>query len=185
MARKIRIHKDITFRWRVRTDGQDVSLEGRKLEVLISDRAGNAIKMPFAVSDINRLIFVWLGKDQYTCGKYTVSVFENPGAEGSTCLDEVDAVELVRRTCQEGDSSAEGLDTETVDLDGDLVSTGRGASAYEVWLMNGHTGTEQDFLDSLKGEKGDPGVTMRISVCGSLLKFEEGDVAVEGTKLII
>ncbi|MEY4310253.1 MAG: hypothetical protein RLZ71_179 [Actinomycetota bacterium] len=33
-----------------------------------------------------------------------------------------------------------------------------GASAYEVWLSAGNTGTIQDFLASLKGEKGDPGI---------------------------
>ena len=30
-------------------------------------------------------------------------------------------------------------------------------SAYEVWLDLGNTGTEQDFIDSLKGPEGDPG----------------------------
>lgn len=30
-----------------------------------------------------------------------------------------------------------------------------GLSAYEVWLALGNEGTEQDYLDSLKGEKGD------------------------------
>ena len=32
-----------------------------------------------------------------------------------------------------------------------------GESAYEVWLGEGNTGTEQDFLDSLKGDEGPPG----------------------------
>ena len=32
-----------------------------------------------------------------------------------------------------------------------------GLSAYEVWLAQGNVGTEQDFLDSLKGEPGDEG----------------------------
>ncbi len=32
-----------------------------------------------------------------------------------------------------------------------------GMSAYEVWLDLGNTGTEQDFIDSLKGPEGDPG----------------------------
>jgi len=32
-----------------------------------------------------------------------------------------------------------------------------GASAYDIWLANGHTGTEQDFLDSLKGADGQDG----------------------------
>ena len=32
-----------------------------------------------------------------------------------------------------------------------------GKSAYEVWLSLGHTGSEQDFINSLKGEPGAPG----------------------------
>ena len=32
-----------------------------------------------------------------------------------------------------------------------------GKSAYQIWLDNGNVGTEQDFLDSLKGDQGDPG----------------------------
>lgn len=32
----------------------------------------------------------------------------------------------------------------------------QGLSAYEIWLKQGYWGTEQDFLDSLKGEKGTP-----------------------------
>ena len=34
---------------------------------------------------------------------------------------------------------------------------GDGKSAYEVWLDEGNTGTEQDFFDSLQGEPGPPG----------------------------
>ena len=33
-----------------------------------------------------------------------------------------------------------------------------GKSAYDIWLANGHTGTEIDFLNWLQGPKGDPGV---------------------------
>lgn len=31
------------------------------------------------------------------------------------------------------------------------ISAINGKSAYQIWLDNGNTGTEQDFLDSLKG----------------------------------
>jgi len=31
-----------------------------------------------------------------------------------------------------------------------------GKSAYQIWLDQGNSGTEQDFLDSLKGEQGPP-----------------------------
>lgn len=33
----------------------------------------------------------------------------------------------------------------------------QGKSAYDIWLDNGHTGDEIDFLNSLKGEPGKPG----------------------------
>lgn len=41
------------------------------------------------------------------------------------------------------------------------VNLGRveGKSAYEVWIDEGNSGTEQDFLDSLKGENGQDGYT--------------------------
>lgn len=32
----------------------------------------------------------------------------------------------------------------------------QGLSAYQIWLKQGYRGTEQDFLESLKGEKGSP-----------------------------
>lgn len=41
-----------------------------------------------------------------------------------------------------------------------------GASAYEIWLAAGNTGTEQDFLDSLQGpagEQGPPGTNANIN----------------------
>lgn len=37
---------------------------------------------------------------------------------------------------------------------GDVGCTG--LSAYQIWLKAGNLGTEQDFLDSLKGERGEP-----------------------------
>lgn len=42
-----------------------------------------------------------------------------------------------------------------------------GKSAYEIWLEQGHTGSETDFLNSLKGEqglKGDDGTTLPSGV---------------------
>ncbi|MFM2161957.1 MAG: hypothetical protein RLZZ383_1469, partial [Pseudomonadota bacterium] len=32
-----------------------------------------------------------------------------------------------------------------------------GASAYDIWLADGHTGTESDFLAWLRGADGSPG----------------------------
>lgn len=45
-------------------------------------------------------------------------------------------------------------------LPSDIASGEDGKSAYEIWKENGHpTGTEEEFLASLKGNKGDTGAT--------------------------
>ena len=60
-----------------------------------------------------------------------------PGAQGS-----------------EGPAGADGVDG----VDGKDGTNGtNGKSAYEVWLSLGNTGSEQDFITSLKGEPGAPG----------------------------
>ena len=45
----------------------------------------------------------------------------------------------------------------------DIIGTGargkEGKSAYEIWLDLGNEGTEQEYLASLKGDKGDDGHT--------------------------
>jgi len=57
-----------------------------------------------------------------------------------------------------GDTGPQGLQglpgTDGVDGTDGL----NGKSAYEIWLDQGNSGTEQDFLDSLKGEQGPAGV---------------------------
>lgn len=39
-----------------------------------------------------------------------------------------------------------------------------GKSAYEIWLEAGNTGTEEDFLNSLKGEQGEDGFSPVVTV---------------------
>lgn len=46
----------------------------------------------------------------------------------------------------------------------------KGDSAYQIWLDAGNIGTEEDFLSSLKGEKGDMAdVSMTIDEYGNLI----------------
>lgn len=52
-----------------------------------------------------------------------------------------------------------------------------GKSAYDIWLEQGNTGTEQDFLDSLKGAKGDQGDQ---GIQGP--KGDQGDQGIQGPK---
>lgn len=51
-----------------------------------------------------------------------------------------------------------------------------GASAYDIWASNGGVGTELDFLASLKGEKGDPGLATGTIDLSSMLTDEVKDI---------
>lgn len=53
-----------------------------------------------------------------------------------------------------------------------------GKSAYQIWLDNGHTGTETDFLNSLKGAPGKDGVNGKDGAPGTPGK--DGDRGPQG-----
>ena len=55
-------------------------------------------------------------------------------------------------------SSISGAINPADDISGALSNPlARGASAYEIAVANGYVGTEEQWLESLKGEKGDKG----------------------------
>ena len=45
------------------------------------------------------------------------------------------------------------LSVEPLDLSGDIIGV-RGESVYDIALRNGYTGTEAEFIESLKGDPG-------------------------------
>lgn len=59
------------------------------------------------------------------------------------------------------DSSDSVLTASKAYTDEEIAKVGGvdGKSAYEIWLEQGNTGTEEDFLESLKGKDGAPGVS--------------------------
>ena len=55
-------------------------------------------------------------------------------------------------------NSISGVINPAGDISGSLSNPlARGASAYEIAVANGYVGTEEQWLESLKGEKGDKG----------------------------
>ena len=55
-----------------------------------------------------------------------------------------------------------------------------GKSAYAIWLANGHSGTETDFLNSLKGAPGKDGVNGKDGVPG--IPGKDGDRGPQGVQ---
>ena len=82
-----------------------------------------------------------------------------------------------------GDTGASGKDG-TNGIDGKDGNNGK--SAYQIWLDAGNTGTEEDYLASLKGadgakgEKGDTGATGPQGEQG--IQGEKGDIGSQGPK---
>ena len=97
--------------------------------------------------------------------EWLASVKGADGKDGINGINGKDGVSIVK--IEKTDTSADNLtDTYTITFSDDstfifTVKNGKdgkngenGKSAYEIWINNGHTGTEQDFLEWLKGENG-------------------------------
>lgn len=182
MIRK-RIHQDYTFRWRVKTSGEESSLEGRDLRLILTDRYGNKTELPFSVTDTNLITFIWYGKDQVALGEYVLSLLENAGRTGEAAVDLTDFVTLVPYSSMQNDEQGESLDVETpIDLEtADFTSNGRGASTYELWLSAGYEGSLEDFLEWSKGPQGDKGEKGERGVTGPRgPQGEKGDTGEAG-----
>lgn len=72
------------------------------------------------------------------------------------------------------------LDTYVSDLEltGGSGDGTAGESAYQIWLDAGNAGTEEDFLASLKGPQGDPGVQGDPGIQGP--QGPQGDPGIQG-----
>lgn len=145
---KLRIGKDITIKMSILTNGEPVSLDGRDISVVLKTPMCQEVKLNFTIED-NIIISKYEGTKQKYCGIYMLTVWENYGKIGQSALDFCNAFELVSNTCKEVPTS-EGLEIETITLEGDLSIGIQGASAYEVAVANGFKGTETEWLESLK-----------------------------------
>lgn len=152
---KKRIGKTLKIKWAI-TVNDGIQLQDLDLTLLRVPPRGNEVNVPFTLSG-NVLEFRHEGKDQRECGMYNYRLIVNYRKSDQTVLDTCGAYELVPTTCQE-----DGLDSdvdidEDINLSGELAIGIQGASAYEIAVANGFVGTEEEWLESLKGEQGEPG----------------------------
>lgn len=149
--KSIRIHKDVTIKVGLTTNKVPTPLEGRDLQAVLHDPFGIPHNLDFSV-DKNVLIAKFLGSEHKMLGRYRVTVWENKEKLGQTATDFCQAFELVATTCEEDGNDPEGLDTETVDLSGDIAVGIQGPSNFDLAVSHGFTGTEEEYLASLHGE---------------------------------
>ena len=97
---KIRIGKDIIFRWAIQTNGLSLPLSGRRLTLEIVDPYGSRIKVKYE-TDGNCLIFKFRGIEHRRTGVHGITLWENKDEEGQTAVDISKAFVLVRTTEEE------------------------------------------------------------------------------------
>lgn len=159
--KRIRIGNDIKIEWSVFFKSTD----GKRYPYLFKDksvldlylvRANDMIKITDFTVDGNKIKFTFYGKDQKSCGKYFLSLSENNGMPQMVSTDSCPAFYLSPNSCGIG-GGGENADVqiETSELESSIIGGIQGLSAYDVAVINGFVGTEEEWLLSLKGEKGD------------------------------
>ena len=130
--KRIRIGKDIEIHWPILTNGEQFTLEGRDLHLVLHLPSCMETPLHFEPQG-NIAVFTISGNMQKQLGAYRLTMWENKDKSGQTAVDYCDAFELVPTTCMEGGND-NNLTTETVNLDSsDLIVGLPGPSAYDLY----------------------------------------------------
>lgn len=153
--RKYRIGTDLEIRWPILTNGKETTLEGRDLKLVLTTPLRQKISVDFSV-DNNVVVLIYPGCEQKIVGIYNLTLWENFGHERQTVVDKCSAFELVLWSCMAGGNEDNLVTRPVVQLDAsDMVVGLPGYSAYEIAVNNGFEGSEEEWLASLVGPKGD------------------------------
>lgn len=152
-----RIGNDLQVNWAILTNGEATPLDPTNLELMLSCKNSTRTWKPTFTVSGNVISFTFYGREQSVLGDYFVTLVVNPNATGMHTIDHK-AFTLVPHSYMEGGDHCDNLEvSEDINLTGIIMVPIRGLSAYEVAVVNGFTGTEQEWLASLKGEDGAPG----------------------------
>ncbi len=149
--KNIRIGNDIQVQWAVLTSGEVQSLESHSLRLYVKSAYNKQEITNFSVNG-NVITFTFPVSMQKNMGEHAVILVDTTGdATRTVCADL--AFRLVAHTSQETDSETEDdydFETYCVELKSNILVGRPGQSAYEVWLGQGHEGTEADFVNWLR-----------------------------------
>ena len=101
-AAVIRIGNDIEIKWEVFTGpmGLDpVSFDGKNVTVYVKSKYITHEVQDVKITE-NSLNFFFYGKDQLFAGVHSIELVVNDGEKGMLTIDECNAFELVKHTCQ-------------------------------------------------------------------------------------
>ena len=154
------IGKDLRITWPVTVNGS-TDLSGADLTLEMVNPYGSVQTIDFNRED-GKIWFIFYGMDQSIVGNYTFTLWYNKGKKGQSVVDQLVTLNLVRHTSQEFAGDGECVQEESVELGSsnmDVTAKGDpGMSVYELAKLHGFTGTEEEYLASLKGERGPIGL---------------------------
>lgn len=141
----IRIGNDINIAWSIYRCGDAEPLTLSALTLYMTCGYRKVQVQDFKV-DGNKITFTFHGKDQANTGIYGLTLVGNAGQDGMFTVDACGAFKLVGSQC------AGCLDTDGVEVDlrSDIQAPANGLSAYEIAVLDGFQGTEEEWLASLK-----------------------------------
>lgn len=149
--KKIRQGNTIIIRWNIKTNGEDVSLEGRDLR-LYAQSGFYRLEVKNWVAEGCELIFKIEGRQLNRCGRYDVILVENAGNSNQAATDECGAFEVVAKSCMAGGSDEEGLAIEHVSLSSELCAV-VGVSTKRVSISFSPYGSNESYsLGEVSGE---------------------------------
>lgn len=140
---RLRVGNDISIQWRIFRNGEPEDFTGKELRLLMRG-TWQTIEVTDYTVEGNVLSWEYKGKDQRGPSTYTFTFIENEGKDDMFTVDKCDVLRLVSCSCQADD---DGPFNVCVDTDIVLPAPGRdGKSAYEIAVLHGFNGTEEEWL---------------------------------------
>lgn len=134
----------------------DVDLSNCTFILRVVNSAGNLVEQTLKKQIENDSIFLTWTVDEYFTAVSGVLKLEIRGIKGDELVIKYDLSDIIVRESTVGEGLPEIPDITVIQGEkGDKGDDGK--SAYEIWLSLGNSGTEADFIASLKGEKGNRG----------------------------
>ena len=142
---KIRIGNDIAISWRVERLGKGMNLTSSLLFWILP--SGKRCPIHDVIKEDSTLKFCLSAEEQavYGLGVYGLLLVGRYGDKTKWTIDSCEALRLVSHSCYE--SAKE--DVKHVELTNNLQIPANGLSAYEMAVLHGFEGTEEEWLKSI------------------------------------
>lgn len=159
-----RIKNDLPIEWTVKRLGKPETLAGKELKVFLTNIYGDTEIKDYLVQD-NVIRFVFEGAAQKIAGKYGLKLIENQDGEGMVTIEACDAFCLT-------DGCVDTCNDNTLAVKSNIVVPANGLSAYEIAVLHGYEGTEEEFPAWLR-QPAVKGAELAINAAQEALKSKQ------------